>query len=421
MVKTGKWDVLSLLLFALICLPSFARAAEFRLLPSVAEKLEYSDNIFLAPNNAPSSQKFHDYISTTSGGLQLLTNTEKLNLDVSARVDQLLYKDNPDFNSTDQFYKAALKYAFTPKLTVSLRGAFDRDSRPDRELFTSGLVLNALRREVSSEGFTTDYALTSLTTASLSYDHGQYWYRDNRGVDTVYDASSLTFLRDVSDFVQNTKARFTLGYTRYSYTGLTLDNYEATTGLEYAIQEKWKILLDVGGRYTEAYFQQAQLAGFTGTVVGGTLVSISPILTTQNVTSTGQGFVGKATLAYAGEKTTANLASGRDVMPAYGSLGAVERTFVTADISRKFTYELSGSLSSGYFLNKSQAGQFSATAINSDTVYGSAGIRYQFNRDLYMEGSYNYVWIDNKAASPASIAHRNMVMVRFFVQHAILQ
>ncbi len=138
----------------------------------------------------------------------------------------------------------------------------------------------------------------------------------------------------------------------------------------------------------------------SGTVVGGTLVFVSPILTTQNVTSTGRGFVGKATLAYAGEKTTANLASGRDVMPAYGSLGAVERTFVTADISRKFTYELSGSLSGGYFLNKSEAGQFSATAINSETVYGTAGIRYQFNRDMYMEGSYNYVWIDNKAANP---------------------
>lgn len=421
MVKTGKWDVLSLLLFALIFLPSFARAAEFRLLPSVAEKLEYNDNIFLAPNNAPSSQRFHDYISTTSGGLQLLTNTEKLNLDLSARVDQLLYKENPNFNSTDQFYKAALKYSFTPKLAVSLRGAFDRDSRPDREFFTSGLVLNAARREVSSEGFTTDYALTDLTTASLSYDHGQYWYRNSRGVDTTFDASSLSFLRDISDFVKNTKARFTLGYTRYSYTGLTLDNYEATTGLEYAIHEKWKILLDVGGRYTETYFQQAQLVGFAGTFVGGTLVSISPILTAQNVTSTGTGFVGKATLAYAGEKTTANLASGQDVMPAYGSLGAVERTFVTADVSRKFTYELSGSLSGGYFLNKSQAGQFSATSLNFETYYVTGGLRYEFNRNMYLEGSYNYAWIENKAANPNTIAHRNLFMVRFFVQHAILE
>ena len=30
-----------------------------------------------------------------------------------------------------------------------------------------------------------------------------------------------------------------------------------------------------------------------------------------------------------------------------------------------------------------------------------------------MEGSYNFAWIDNKGANPASIAHRNMVMVRF--------
>ena len=109
------------------------------------------------------NQKIHDFISTTSGGLQLLANTEKLNVDFTGRVDQLFYRDNPNFNSTDQFYKASLSYSVSPKLSLSLRGEYDRDSRPDRELFTSGLVLNALRREVSSEGFTGNYALTDKT------------------------------------------------------------------------------------------------------------------------------------------------------------------------------------------------------------------------------------------------------------------
>ena len=46
-------------------------------------------------------------------------------------------------------------------------------------------------------------------------------------------------------------------------------------------------------------------------------------------------------LSYSGERTTGNLAAGRDVMPAYGSLGTVERTYVTANVTRRFTYELS--------------------------------------------------------------------------------
>jgi len=406
------WGLLFCLSVAAVLLPLAALADEFRLLPSIAEKVEYNDNIFVTPSNAPASQKFHDFVSTTSGGLQLLSNTERLNLDVSARVDQLFYKENPSFNSTDQFYKAALKYSLTQKLSVSLRGEFDRDSRPDRELFTSGLVLSALRREVSMEGFTADYALSSLTTASLMYDHGQYWYRNSRGVDMNYDASSLSFIRDVSDYVRNLKARFTLGYSRYNFTGLEVDNYEATTGFEYALQEKWKFLMDVGARYTESYFEALKIIGILGP-----FVFVSPT----NVTSTGTAFVGKATLVYTGEKTTANIISGRDVMPAYGSLGTVERTFATANISRKFTYELSGFLDGGYFINKSQAGQLAATPLNAETFYGTAGLRYEFSRDMFLEGSYNYVWIDNKAVNPGTIGRRNLFMVRFFVQHAILE
>ncbi len=406
------WELLFCLLVAVVLLPFAARADQFRLLPSVAQKAEYNDNIFIAPGNAPANQKFHDFISTTSGGLQLLSNTERLNLDVSARVDQLFYKDNHNLDSTDQFYKAGLKYSLTQKLAVSLRGEFDRDSRPDRELFTSGLVLNALRREMSMEGLTADYALTNLTTASLSYDHGAYWYRSNRGVDMTYDASSLSFFRDVSDYIKNTKARFTLGYMRYTFTGLEVDNYEATTGFEYAIQEKWKFLMDLGARYTESYFESLKIIGILGP-----FVFVSPT----NVTSTGAAFVGKATLAYTGEKITANLVSGRDVMPAYGSLGTVERTYGIADIRRRFTYELTGFMNGGYFINKSQAGQLAATPLNYQTFYGTAGLRYEFSRDMYLEGSYNFVWIDNKSANPNTIGRRNLFMVRFFVQHAILE
>ena len=75
-------------------------------------------------------------------------------------------------------------------------------------------------------------------------------------------------------------------------------------------------------------------------------------------------------------------------MPAYGSLGTVERTAITFTVSRKFTYELSGSFSAGYFTNKSKAGQFAATAIDYETWNAAPSIRYEFNRDMYLEGSY---------------------------------
>jgi hypothetical protein len=277
-------------------------------------------------------------------------------------------------------------------------------------LFTSGLVLNALRREVSSEGFTGNYALTDKTFSSLSYDHGEYWYKNSRGVDMTYDAASLSLVRDLTDLVSNTKGRFNVGYTRYNFTGLEVDNYEATTGFEYALHEKWTFLVDGGARYTESYFQALQVVGVLGPFI---------FVSNQNVTSTGTAPVATVKLSYKGESTTAELAANRDIMPAYGSLGTVERTGGTFTISRKLTYELSGSLYGGYFTNISKGGQFAATPIDYESWYATPSIRYEFNRDMYLEASYTFIKLVNNAA--ATTASRNQVMLRFFVRHAIME
>ena len=122
MLRCAKWVFLVLFLWPAAFSPSLLHADELRLLPSIAEKFEYNDNIFIVPSSAPSSQKLHDYISTTSGGLQLLDNTELMKLDVSARVDQLIYRDNPRFDSTDQFYKASLAVPWAPEALAVREG-----------------------------------------------------------------------------------------------------------------------------------------------------------------------------------------------------------------------------------------------------------------------------------------------------------
>lgn len=413
-MRRAKPVLLLLFLWLAAFSPSLVHAAEFRLLPSIGQQLEYNDNVFVAPSNLTPNQKIHDFISTTSGGLHLLANTEQLNLDFTGRVDQLFYRDNPNLNSTDQFYKASLGYSVSPKLSLALRGSFNRDSRPDREFFTSGLVLNGARREVSSEGITGNYALTDKTLSSLSYDHGEYWYRSSHFISMTYDASTLSFVRDLTDLVENTKGRFNVGYTRYTFTGLTVDNYEATTGFEYALHEHWTFLVDAGARYTESAFQTQQLVGLNFTSTG-----FSPVFGTQNVTASGTAPIATAKLSYKGETTTADLTANRDVTPAYGQLGTVERTGGTFTIRRKFTYELSGSLYGGYFTNKSKAGQFAAIPIDYESWYASPSIRYEFTRDMYLEGSYTFVKLNNNVA--ATTASRNQFMLRFFLQHAIME
>jgi hypothetical protein len=418
LLRFPKPALLLVLLFAAAFPPPLLHADEFQLLPSVAEKGEYIDNLFLAPTG---SSKLHDFISTTSAGLHLLDNTEQLNIDLTGQVDQLLYRDNPSFNSTDQFYNGSLSYAFSPKFTLVFKGVYDSASSPDEWLYTSGLVLNALRREVSSENITGNYALTDKTFASLSYEHGEYWYKNDSVSDLAYDASNLSFVRDLTDVVDNLKGTLGLGYTRYSFTGLNVDNYEARVGLQYAIKEKWSFLVNGGARYTDSSFQVPTLTGYgIGFNPTTGFFYLIPTFAAQSVTSTGAAPIGSATLSYTGETSSANLTFSRDIMPAYGSLGTVENTAVIASVSRKFTYELSGSFWAGYYTNTSKSQQYALTASDYTTWNAGPSIRYDFNKDMYLEGSYIFTKQDNNVSSGYT-AYRDYFMLHFFLQHAIMK
>jgi len=69
-------------LILLLLLPLTTMADEFRLVPSVAAKQEYNDNIYLDPKggNAPT----HDWISTFTPKLEMIKNTEILGMSCRA-------------------------------------------------------------------------------------------------------------------------------------------------------------------------------------------------------------------------------------------------------------------------------------------------------------------------------------------------
>jgi hypothetical protein len=225
-----------------------------------------------------------------------------------------------------------------------------------------------------------------------------------------YDASTLAFVHDLSRYVTNMKGRLNFGYTKYTFTGLDVNNYEATTGFEYALHEKWTFVIDAGGRYTESRFDAVKIVGILGPFV---------FVETEDVTSRGTAVVGTAKLMYGGETTTADITFNSDVMPAYGSLGTVERNALVGNVSRRLTYELTGSIYAGYFTNKSKSAEFSARSLNYETLYAGPSIRYNFTKDMSVEGSYMFTHHEDKVAETR--AKRNVFFVRFFVQHAILE
>ena len=170
-------------------------------------------------------------------------------------------------------------------------------------------------------------------------------------------------MHDLSAYVQNISGRFTLGFTQYSFTGLTVDNYEATTGFEYRLHEKWTFLVDGGARYTQSNFQT---------------------VAAQSTAATGSAPIGTVKLTYTGEVGTMELSANRDVLPAYGAIGTLDRTIITATVSRKFTYKLSGSLFTGFSpINRNQPS--SRWPLLIPRLSMPRPLRYEFTKNMYLK------------------------------------
>ena len=369
-------------------------AAELKLDPSLAIKQEYNDNIYL-----DAASRSHDFITTFSPGITLETKTESAGVNINARVDQRYYADLKDLNALDQFYKGSFYYLVHPRLNISAKANYSIDSSPDRDILTTGLLLNAVTRERQSYSFSGEHRISEGTLAILSYEYGRDDYYSEKHNDMESQNVNLGVIHDLSYFTLLTKGRTNFGYSRYIYSGAEIDNYTGTVGLSRDLNEIWSLLLDAGARYTTSKFS-------------GSLANANTEQTSQ-----GSGWVGQATLSYKGLLTNGNLTFSQDVMPAYGQIGTTERTSLNFSINRKFTYELSGGLSARYFLNKSSQEQYALQKIDSQTTNVTPSIRYEFTKNTSIEASYNYVFYKDSVAN--TDADRNLFMVRLYIQHPL--
>jgi predicted porin len=192
--------------------------------------------------------------------------------------------------------------------------------------------------------------------------------------------------------------RLNLGYSRYQFQDSTVDYYYSTIGMSRALSKKWNLLIDAGGSLARSKLERA---------------------VNEQKTERQRGWVGQGTLAYKGEKTTGELTLGHRVMPAVGRTGVAERTSLTINVKHRFTYELSGRLSAGYYINKSEMGKFSTVPIDEATFRVNPIIRYEFSKKMALEASYSYAFIKDKQQHTE--AKRNLFMINFVIQYPLFE
>lgn len=350
-----------------------AQAEERKIIPSISLKGEYTDNLMFSSTNP-----LETFVGTITPALDLGYRSERLDSGLKLTWNGLIYSNAEELNALEQKYAGRLKYRLLPGLSLSTDAAYAHESRPDREIESTGLA-TSYRSHRQTYGLGADYTLNELTTITGSYGYDQIDYSTGRLASSRTHQANLILTRNLEQQLSSTSGRLILGYSHSDYQTQTMDSHTLAVGLSRQLHELWNLSGELGVRYTAADFSS-----------GGSRDN--------------WGWIANLSLGYQDEMNSGSLTFSRSVQSALGRVGATERTSVTGRASRRFNYELSGNLSLGYHLNQSD-NIFSSDTIDEDTVVVNPSVTYAFNRDLNLEGGYRYTFVANNTTSSDASKH----------------
>ena len=370
---------------------------EFKITPSLHLKNEYNDNIFFDDED---DENIDDYIVTLSPGLKVSDRIDRLSTYISSRFDFIKYDENFDLDDTEQFYDGNFRYRITPRMNILTRARYTQDSRIDRDIEESGLIVGTSTRYRQNYDASWDYMLTekALTTASYTYTQDDFDNNDDHEfIDSRSQNGTIGFSYSLESFLPNTFARINVGYELFSFDDSIIDEVRSSSlmiGATKNLNEKLAIILDIGKRYT-----------------------VSEYLYTDE-TSTTRGMLGNITLKYNGEFTTVRLTAYQDLGTASGESGAIERRSLKLSIERRLSEELHLGLTSEYFSNKTDRDSYASDDIDEETLRINPWVRYNFTRDIDLEGSYVFTKLQDHEDEEK--AYRNIFFIRLRIQLPII-
>ncbi len=355
---------------------------------SIGVKEEYLDNIFFNPDD-----KVDDFITTLSPGIEVRKRSERLNAGFLVLLDAVIYIDNNDLNNLDQYYEGYAKYLLSERLSVEGTASYKDDSRPDRDVSETGLLLGIDVRKTQRYNGEIEYELSELSDVSFGYIYRKEDFDDVKRDD--YDSHSAVGLwkYNLGSWMDGTWGNVKVNYSHYNYRFSQTDNYSATLGIEKELSELYKFYLDIGGRYSKyKFFEEEDL----------------------NINDDGAGGVLKTGVKYNGEYTNTNLYILHDIAPASGRGRTLERTSFIGNYRYRLTEKITGVLRGGYYWNR---GDVSFDPFDEKTIRISPQLIYSITNNLRVRASYSYTNINSKKIDDDR--DRNDVFIRLAFNHTL--
>lgn len=362
-----KMRLLTAVSLVIVSCPVHTFGAEDKIEPSLEAKGEYNDNIFLTGNN-----EMDDFISTLKPGILLSRTTERLGASLKGYLSLITYSDNNELNAVDHDYTGDFSFLPTETTKVKASANYLKDSRPDRDILTTGEVLDSSIRERERYDLSGEWNITEISGLGVNYGYYEDDY-DDLGTSSYYaHFAGLGYTRNLSRYFANTTGRLNFNYGKYEFNTSSVDNYVFSVGFDRDLSEIWQFSLAAGPRLTRTEFDSAAL---------------SP--------EEDWGVTGQATLRYNGETSWVDFNASHEVSASSGSSGTVERTTFRVNMSRRFTEELRAGMWVHYIRNKTDS-DISVLRVNEHNYRIHPRLTYNFTRDFLAELSYAFTFIDDK-------------------------
>lgn len=339
-----------------------ATAAEWSLEPEIKVEEEFTDNIFLNPDDEQSVWK-----TVISPKLDLSYRTEVFELKSTLRAAIKRYIDNSELDSDDQFYRLLSAYK-KERHHWRLNFSYSKESTLRTELLDTGILGTTRQRELLVVRPSWSYNLTELTRVVASYQFRNQSFTtlgtDTSGlVATDTHGGTLSLIRTLSE---RTNIGSVLSYRNVvSQGGRESNNVDLRLRLNHAFSETLGGSFSGGARYTtvEQNNREGDDVGF--------LLGVN---------------VGKSF-----ELTRIGLSLKRDVFPS--GLGTLrQRDEVILSMETDLTSLLTAGVSARYLKNKRigdednrEDNRFDRTFYEINSV-----VNWQWARDWFLNAGYSF-------------------------------
>ncbi len=370
-------------------------ALELQFTPSLTVREEYVDNVSFTTQNEDGA-----FISTISPGLEFRHKTELLNAYISAHVDGVNYFGDKfdERDVVDHFYSLGLTHQLSKRWKNRIDLKYTEDSRSDRDEEDTGLLLTASPRQRQQYSYSGDYVVSEKTNASVSYRYNRDDYEDIGFIGYKAHSISLGLSSDLSSVVENFRGQASLSLHRYNYPGFKVGNYSMTLGGTWRYSEKFAFQLTVGPRYARSEFDTPET--LFGIPTGHLLKEIND----------GWGVNGAFSLNYQGLYYNWTLSLSQEIDQASGRNGATERKKAIFEVGRRLTERSDLKMQFSYYWNTSDAGEFSASKIDTETLRINPQYNNRITENLTVGISYSYIKTEEQSVNAKAI-EKNAIFI----------